>query len=134
MGSLILIMNVFPLIGSIINGLILRSTHTRRSGVVATLAAGGSLLCALVLVARFLWGGTPEGISFRLFVAGETVINWGFRFDALTAIMSLVVTGIGTVIHLYSIGYMSEEPTPYRYFAYLNLFLFSMLTLITADN
>jgi NADH-quinone oxidoreductase subunit L len=134
MGTLILLMNGLPLIGSIVNGLVLRTRHTRRAGVIATLAAGGSLVIALMLTLELLRTGVAPSFTASWFSAGTTVVDWGFRFDPLTAVMALVVTGIGTLIHLYSIGYMSEEPTPSRYFAYLNLFLFSMLTLITADN
>jgi len=134
MGLLLLLMIGLPLVGAALNGLILRTRHTRRAGVVATAFAGSSFALAVILFMTLLGTHTPVTLTLPWFKAGETLVNWGFQFDSLTAVMALVVTGIGTAIHLYSIGYMSEEPTPSRYFAYLNLFLFSMLTLISGDN
>jgi NADH-quinone oxidoreductase subunit L len=76
-------------------------------------------------------------LSFNYFcwIQSESfVANFGFMFDQLTAIMILVVTGIGFLIHIYSTGYMGHEGGYYRFFAYLNLFMFSMLTLVLANN
>lgn len=134
MSSLIALMIGLPLIGSIVNGLILRSPQPRKSGVVATLGALGSFLCAVTLYAELLKTETPLSLEWAWFSAGNLKLAWGFHFDWLTAVMALVVTGIGTVIHVYSIGYMADEKTPYRYFAYLNLFLFNMLVLISANS
>ena len=61
-------------------------------------------------------------------------MHWGFQFDPLSAIMALVVTGVGFLIHIYSTGYMAHEEGYYRFFAYMNLFMFSMLTLVLANN
>src|SRR4051812_17383440 len=116
MGFFILLMIASPLIGSISNGLILRTKEVKRAGVIATAAAGGSFVCAVILYLTLIGTGHPIEISFRWFQVGDIPVHWGYRFDALTAMMALMVTGIGTAIHLYSIGYMSEEPTPYRYF------------------
>ncbi len=77
-----------------------------------------------------------DGGLFRTW-AGELTelrVAWGLMLDPLSAVMILVVTGVGSLIHLYSIGYMWEEDGYYRYFAYLNLFVFFMLTLVLADN
>ena len=127
-------MIVLPLLGSILNGLVLRPAFPKRAGVIATFFSGAAFVCALSLF--FALGDSPQGISWSVswFDVGEIHQKWGFKFDSLTAVMALVVTGIGTLIHLYSIGYMSEEKGPSRYFAYLNLFLFNMLVLITSDN
>lgn len=127
-------MILLPLVGSVFNGLVLRTPYPRRAGVIATAFAGGSLVMAILLFAHLC--ATHEVIAYSIpwFHAGSLHLNWGFRFDSLTACMCLVVTGIGSVIHLYSIGYMSEDRTPYRFFSYLNLFLFAMLTLVTASS
>src|ERR1700730_12119476 len=61
-------------------------------------------------------------------------VPWGVLMDPLTAVMLLVVTGVGFLIHVYSIGYMAHEGGYYRFFGYLNLFMFSMLTLVLANN
>lgn len=131
---MLLLMMLFPLAGSILNGLILRPRSARRSGVIGTFAAGAAFLCALTLSIQLWSTETPISFAYPWMAAGDLQIPWGFRFDALTCVMALVVTGIGTLIHLYSIGYMSEENTPSRYFAYLNLFLCSMLVLISSDS
>src|SRR5579859_7589359 len=65
---------------------------------------------------------------------GNLIVNVGFQLDPLSAVMLLVVTGVGFLIHIYSIGYMGHEGGYYRFFGYLNLFMFSMLVLILADN
>src|SRR6202023_2009439 len=62
------------------------------------------------------------------------VADWGFLLDPLSAVMVLVVTGVGFLIHVYSVGYMAHEGGYYRFFAYLNLFMFFMLTLVLAHN
>ena len=133
-GSLLLWMILLPLAGSIVNGLILRTPFPRRAGVIATAFAGASFVLAILLFGQLVREGHPISVSLDWFDAGPVPIQWGFSFDWLTAAMAMIVTGIGTVIHLYSIGYMSDDRTPYRYFAYLNLFLFAMLTLISSDN
>lgn len=133
MQTVFLILLFAPLIGSIVNGLLLRSKSAKPSGTIATLAAFLSFCCAVVLFSQVL-SGAPIEMSWRWFEAGSFAVRWGFRFDQLTSVMALVVTGIGTLIHLYSIGYMSHEKGAYRYFAYLNLFLFQMLVLVTSSN
>lgn len=127
-------MIMMPLLGSILNGLVIRPAFPKRAGVIATFFAASAFVCAAYLFLSL--GHEPQGITWSMgwFDAGDFHQKWGFKFDALTAVMALVVTGIGTLIHLYSIGYMSEERGPSRYFAYLNLFLFNMLILITSDN
>ena len=62
------------------------------------------------------------------------MVDFGFQIDPLSLVMMMVVTGVGSIIHIYSIGYMYEEYSYYRYFAYLNLFLFSMLVLVMGNN
>src|SRR5205085_6800789 len=66
--------------------------------------------------------------------AGGFHANFGLLLDHLSGLMILVVTGVGFLIHVYSIGYMQEDPGFYRFFAYLNLFMFSMLVLVLANN
>ncbi|MCI5064157.1 NADH-quinone oxidoreductase subunit L [bacterium] len=75
-----------------------------------------------------------EAPLFEWFRIGDFGVDFLFRFDSLTAVMCLVVTGIGTLIHLYSIGYMAEDESRPRFFSYLNLFLFSMLLLVLGGN
>ena len=71
---------------------------------------------------------------FNWVSSGDLVFNWAFRVDTLTAIMLVVVTSVSSLVHLYSIGYMHEDPARPRFMAYLSLFTFMMLMLVTADN
>ena len=71
---------------------------------------------------------------FTWIAIGNLHVDVAFQLDPLSAVMILVVTGVGGLIHIYSTGYMHEEPAYWRYFAYLNLFTFAMLTLVLADN
>jgi len=134
MNGILGLMILLPLAGSILNGLILRTPFPKRAGVIGTLFAGGSFVCAVLLWVNLMSTHTPVAASTHWVDAGALHLDWAFRFDWLTAVMALVVTGIGTVIHLYSIGYMSEDRSPARFFAYLNLFLFNMLVLISSDS
>ena len=68
------------------------------------------------------------------FTSGELRVDWALRVDTLTAVMLVVVTTVSALVHLYSIGYMHEDPIRPRFFAYLSLFTFAMLMLVTADN
>ena len=62
------------------------------------------------------------------------MVDWAFRIDTLTVVMLVVVTTVSTLVHLYSVGYMAEDPHRPRFFAYLSLFTFAMLMLVTSDN
>ena len=94
---------------------------------------------AVAIVAALRLRGLEEGAVlgdhvWDWIVAGPFSANVSLRFDALSMVMTLVVTGVGFLIHVYSIGYMHGDPGIKRYFAYLNLFMFAMLTLVMADN
>ncbi len=137
MGTLSILL-LSPWLGSLINGLlgrvIWKTQSARRSGVIATAAAGVSFVCSVILWWSLTQGNEPAELSIRWIDIGDLALDLGFRFDRLTAVMALFVTGIGTLIHLYSIGYMDHDKSPSRYFAYLNLFLANMLVLITASS
>ena len=70
----------------------------------------------------------------RWITSGELDVSWGLRIDTLTAVMLVVVTTVSSLVHLYSIGYMHEDDSRPRFFAYLSLFTFAMLMLVTSDN
>jgi NADH-quinone oxidoreductase subunit L len=116
------------------------SPHAPGVSRFAELVTTGLLLvsCALSWVAFFhhAWG---EGEATRIFVAnwmsvGSLQVDWALRIDALTCVMLVVVTTVSTLVHLYSIGYMAEDPHRPRFMAYLSLFTFAMLMLVTSDN
>src|SRR5205807_4953395 len=75
-----------------------------------------------------------ESLPFNWIAAGDFHVPFGFYLDQLSTIMMLIVTGVGFLIHVYSIGYMEHEGGYYRFFAYLNLFMFFMLTLVLANS
>ena len=125
----------FPLIGALIAGLFGRFIGARMSELVTT----GCLAFAALLSwgAFFLVTGDGRAETVHVaqwFGAGDLVIDWAFKVDTLTAIMLVVVTSVSTLVHLYSIGYMHEDPHRPRFFAYLSLFTFAMLMLVTSDN
>src|SRR3954467_9403947 len=126
---------ILPLAGFLINGLFGRRFS---KGLVNTVAVGSVVLSfAWVLKTLFALGDLNTAYSEHYFTwiqSGTLNIGWDMSVDRLTAIMLLVVTGIGSLIHIYSIGYMAHEGGYYRFFAYLNLFMFFMLTLVLAAN
>jgi NADH-quinone oxidoreductase subunit L len=127
---------VLPLIGAAINGLFGRRFPQRIVSAIALIFPGAALLQALWVVARFssLSDVPHVEILGPWIQAGPFVANFGYQLDQLSMIMLLVVTGVGFFIHIYSVGYMAHEGGYYRFFAYMNLFLFFMLTLVLANN
>jgi NADH-quinone oxidoreductase subunit L len=132
------IIPLLPLAGAAINGL-LGKRFSR--GLVSTIALGSTALAfamALWVAAQFL-GLPPDQIPHierygTWLSAGLFSAEFGIYLDQLSLVMMLVVTGVGFLIHVYSVGYMEHEGGYYRYFAYLNLFMFFMLTLVLANN
>jgi NADH-quinone oxidoreductase subunit L len=128
----------FPLLGSIINGLLGKKV-LKNEKLIGTIGTGAIGLSFVVSCNYFfqLLGDTEkvhEQIVASWMAVGNLQIDWGFLLDPLSALMIMVVTGVGSLIHLYSIGYMHGEEGFYRYFSYLNLFCFSMLMLVLGNN
>jgi len=124
-----------PLVGFLIAGIFGRMIGARASEVVTTaLLAAAAVLSWVALVAVGFGSGTTRVQVARWFVSGDLVVDWAFRIDTLTAVMLVVVNTVSALVHLYSIGYMHEDPHRPRFFAYLSLFTFAMLMLVTADN
>ncbi|UCD38111.1 MAG: NADH-quinone oxidoreductase subunit L [Fidelibacterota bacterium] len=138
MADTLYLITLFPLLGFLINGLLGRWLSEKQSGLVASGAILGSFLVSAQLLLALI--ALPEGerlFTQNLFAwipVGELSIPIGYRFDPLSAVMTLVVSGVGLLIHIYSIGYMHADPGIRRYFAFLNLFTFMMLSLVLADN
>jgi NADH-quinone oxidoreductase subunit L len=142
-----ILMPLFPLLGVILNGLVgIRFFSKRAAGLVAAGAAALSFFAAAASFLEFALSGGPAltkslytwipGGLVRLSGGGAALpsVELAFRYDSLAGVMALVVTGVGLLIHIYSIGYMAEDPGYVRYFAYLNLFTFAMLVLVLAAN
>jgi NADH-quinone oxidoreductase subunit L len=127
---------VLPLLGATINGVFGKRLP---KNLIATIAVGAVGLSFLISVREFIamLGTTELPIVHDYFTwiqAGRFQAQFGLMLDHLSGLMILVVTGVGFLIHIYSAGYMAHEEGFYRYFAYLNLFVFFMLTLVLANN
>jgi len=125
-----------PLAGFLLNGLAGNRLGKRFVSIVGCglpiVAFGVALQCLADLTAR---GGTPlVETAYAWTVIGGRSFEIAFYFDRLTAVMALIVTGVGSLIHVYSIGYMKDDASYARYFAYLNLFLFFMLMLVLGKS
>src|SRR5688572_16031431 len=134
---------ILPLAGFVITAVVGRrlgkQAHMIPVGVVVVAWVMSMVVAFLALThgAPFDDEATGFGHSVHLFTwipAGEFVVEAAFFVDALTACLLIVVTTIGLLVHIYSIGYMAHDPGYWRFFAYLNLFMFSMLLLVLADN
>ncbi|MEE9521786.1 MAG: proton-conducting transporter membrane subunit, partial [candidate division NC10 bacterium] len=124
----------FPLLGVVINGLFGRTYIRERAHYVAVPAAGLSFIVALLISRQVFAGQTLDVSLYPWVVSGDFEVPFGFLVDPLSTVMMLTVTFVGLLIHIYSIGYMHDDPGYPRFFAYLNLFMFSMLMLILANN
>src|ERR687890_1334790 len=124
-----------PLVGFLIAGIFGRVLGARPSEIITTALL---FVAAVLSWVSFIQVGFGDGAT-RVQVAqwmsvGDLQVDWAFRIDTLTAMMLVVVNTVSSLVHLYSIGYMHEDPHRPRFFAYLSLFTFAMLMLVTADN
>jgi NADH-quinone oxidoreductase subunit L len=126
---------VLPLVGAAINGFFGRRFPRQAIAAVALMFCGGAFVMALYVAARFSSFDLPHTEFLAHWIrSGDFLVNFEFYLDQLTLVMLLVVTGVGFLIHIYAVGYMWEEGGFYRFFSYLNLFMFFMLTLVLAGN
>ena len=125
-----------PLAGAAINGLFGKRFSRQSVAAVALTFCGAAFFMALWIASRFSSLSTiPHIESVATWLrSGDFTVNFSFSLDQLSLVMLLVVTGVGFLIHIYSVGYMWEEGGFYRFFSYLNLFMFFMLTLVLASN
>jgi NADH-quinone oxidoreductase subunit L len=129
---LLLTILLLPLIGSSIIGLLGKNLPKSVIGALATCMVAGSFICALIIFSNL-----PQNQIVHLFSVvnlEDFKLNASFQIDSLSIWMTLIITGIGSLIHLFSIGYMSHDEGFYKFFAYLNLFIFSMLLLVLGSN
>ena len=130
------IVPALPLLGAAINGLFGKNWPNKIVNTVALSATGLSFAAALEAVREFFEQGQQlvHKEFFDWIVAGSFRAGFDLQMDQLTVVMVLVVTGVGFLIHIYSTGYMAHEGGYYRFFSYLNLFMFFMLILVLAAN
>lgn len=138
MYDLIWLIPLFPLVGFLLNVFVIRDE--RMAGMVATGATAASFVVALLTTIQFGFApphAEPPRVDFFLWEWINTAgfrVPFGLLFDHLSAVMILLITGVGSLIHFYSMGYMHGDARVVRYFAYLNLFVAMMLLLVMGDN
>ena len=125
-----------PLIGALVAGLFGRQIGDKAAMTVTTGFLMLSAALSWVVFSQWTWGGLePFTHVYAPFIhVGEFQSNWAFRLDGLSAVMLVVVTTVSSLVHLYSWGYMADDPAKPRFFAYLSLFTFAMLMLVTAAD
>ncbi|HET8679565.1 MAG TPA: NADH-quinone oxidoreductase subunit L [bacterium] len=135
-----LLIPLWPLLGWLANGLFGHRLRGAASGVLASGAVAASFACAVLALGALRRGRVEDAavsVTLPLFTwlgAGDLWVGASLLVDALSVTMALTVSGVGFLIHVYSIGYMSDDPGASRYFSYLNLFMFAMLLLVLAGN
>ncbi len=135
MENLVYAIVLLPLLGFLINGLFGKNLPKILVGSLATAVVFGSFCIAVSLFMNFDSESQPVIVkAFEWFRVNGVQINFGFQIDQLSLMMVMIITGIGSLIHLYSIGYMSHDKGFYKFFTYLNLFIFSMLLLVMGSN
>jgi NADH-quinone oxidoreductase subunit L len=126
---------VLPLAGAAVNGFFGKKSSRQAVTTVALVFSGAAFAMALWVAMRFSSLSLPYHEYLAHWIrSGSFSVDFAFYLDQLSLVMLLVVTGVGFLIHVYSVGYMWDDPSYYRFFSYLNLFMFFMLTLVLASN
>ena len=135
MENLVFTIILLPLVGFLINGIFGSKMPKNLVGGLATGIVAVSFLIALYLFMGFSQSSAPMVVrAFEWFRIDGVQVNFSFQVDQLSLMMVLIITGIGSLIHLYSIGYMHSDKGFHRFFSYLNLFIFMMLLLVLGSN
>ncbi len=125
----------FPLLGATIAGFFGRWLGDKAAQWVTVACMVLAAICGVTAFFQVALGHAPQTVPIVTFLdVGSFEVSWALRYDTLSVVMVAMVTFISTLIHIYSVGYMSHDPTTPRFFAYLSLFTFMMLMLVTADN
>ncbi len=125
-----------PLLGSAIAGLFGRAIGDRAAQAVTILCMVLASICGVTAFVQLVYLGAPSGMVVLgdWVQAGSFHVSWALHYDTLSAVMVAMVTCVATLIHIYSVGYMSHDHSIARFFSYLSLFSFAMLMLVSADN
>jgi len=134
MKTLYLLVPLAPLVGAIIAGLFGRQIGRVGAHTVAILGVAISFLASLAVFQDVQAGNTFNGTIYTWLTSGDVTLEIGFLIDRLTAVMMLVVTFVSLMVHIYTIGYMADDPGYQRFFSYISLFTFSMLMLVMSNN
>ena len=124
-----------PLIGSLISGFFGKKIGHRNSEILTSSLLSVSAILSLIIFYNVITQDYKNNIILATWInSGSLSVNWSIQIDALSSVMLVVITLISTIVHIYSIGYMSHDPHKSRFMSYLSLFTFAMLTLVTSDN
>jgi NADH-quinone oxidoreductase subunit L len=124
-----------PLLASIISGFFGKMIGDRSSEIITSLLVTISAIFSALVLYEVIINQYQDNIIIATWInSGSLNVNWSMKIDSLSAIMLVVVTSISSLVHIYSIGYMSDDPHKPRFMAYLSLFTFAMLMLVTSDN
>jgi len=124
-----------PLLASIVSGFFGKYIGDRSSEVITSVFVSISALLSLTLFYQVIVNNYESNVVIATWINSGTLdVNWSIKVDALSSVMLVVVTLVSSLVHIYSIGYMSHDPHKPRFMAYLSLFTFAMLTLVTSDN
>ena len=123
------------LIASIISGFFGKLIGDRNSEIITSLLVTISAILSAVVLYEVIFNQYQDNITIATWIdSGSLNVNWSIKIDSLSAVMLVVITSISSLVHVYSIGYMSHDPHKPRFMAYLSLFTFAMLMLVTSDN
>ena len=134
MKSLYLIVPFAPLVGALVAGLIGRAIGRTLTHTVTILGVAISLIASAMVLLDVLKGNTFNGTLYTWMTIGGVPLQVGFLIDSLSAVMMVVVTFVSLMVHVYTIGYMHDDPGYQRFFSYISLFTFSMLMLVMSNN
>ena len=124
-----------PLLGSIISGFFGRYIGDRNSEIVTSTFVTISAILSLIIFFDVTFNNYENNLVIATWInSGLLDVNWSIKVDPVSSVMLVVVCLISSLVHIYSIGYMSHDPHKTRFMAYLSLFTFSMLMLVTSDN
>ncbi len=124
-----------PLIGSIISGFFGKILGSRNSEILTSLFVSISTIISFIIFYKVFNEDYTNNLDIVTWISSGTFnVNWSIKIDALSSVMLVVVTLVSSIVHIYSIGYMSHDPHKQRFMSYLSLFTFSMLMLVTSDN
>lgn len=132
--SVYILIPILPFIAFLINGIFGKKYLKDTSQWVSIAAVGAATLLSFYALSQVISGGAIHIPLYTWVAFGDYTVDLGFYIDQLTSVMLIVVTGVSTLVHIYSIGYLHGDKGYYRFFAYLSLFTFSMLILVLADN
>ena len=126
---------ILPLLASIISGFFGKLIGDRNSEIVTSFLVSITAILSIFILYEVVINQYQNNIIIATWIhSGSLDVNWSMKIDSLSAVMLVVVTSISSLVHIYSIGYMSHDPHKPRFMAYLSLFTFAMLMLVTSDN